>query len=97
MPNTFFGILGVLLLLSFIVAFVIGWLTRDPSVGQKRGLLGSLSAALLPSCVPMLQSDPVRANDAAVSFFFLLFPATFGALIVGMAGVYLARAIRWRK
>lgn len=97
MPNTFFGVLGALLGLSFAAAFLAGWFMRDPGKRLKRGILSAICGALLAACVPMFQSNPVASNEAAVGFFLLLVPATLGALVVGWLAVELAKIIRWRN
>lgn len=79
------------------LAFALAWCTRDRSSAYRRGWQWSLLVVLVPSCVPLFQSDPVGANRAAEEFAWTMVPL-LGAWLVGVAiAIEVARIVRWKE
>ncbi len=91
---TIWQILATATLISFFLAFVISICIRDELLAYKRGLLWSFLVLFVPSCVPMWQSDVVKANNAATEFFMLMIPVSFVWLIGSTCGVFISRLIK---
>ena len=97
MAFTFWQIFAAKIVFGSILAFCLAWFTRDKSSAYRRGWLVSLLVVLVPSCVPMFQSDPIAANRVAEEFFWTLVPL-LGAWLVGVAiAIEVARIIRWKE
>lgn len=97
MAFTFWQVFALKILLGSTLAFGVAWFRRGRASAYGLGLLGSLFVVLLPSCMPMFQSDPVAANRAAEEFFWTMFPL-FGAWITGaVIAIGIARLVRWKE
>lgn len=97
MDFTFWQMFGSKIVLGSIVAFGLAWCTRDKWNAYRRGLLASVLVLLVPSCVPMFQSDPIAANGAAEEFFWIMVPLLRHGLVGAVIAIWIARIVRWKE
>ena len=88
---------GGKILIGSAVAFAFAWFTRNKETAYKRGFCGSLLVVLVPSCVPMFQSNPVSANRAAEEFFWTMVPLLITWMICAAVAIKFARIFRWKE
>lgn len=88
---------AVKIALGTSLAFGFAWFIRSQSAAYLFGLFGALLMVILPSCSPMLQSDPVAANSAAEDFFWTFIPLLITWLVSALISIRVARVIRWKE
>jgi hypothetical protein len=96
MELTFWQLFGLKSGLGTAIAFGFGWWTRSSSHAYTRGMFGSFLVVFLPSCGLMHQSDPVQANRAAESFFWVMIPTLAAWLVSAVIALGFARIIKWK-
>ena len=97
MAFSFWQIFGAKILFGSAIAFALAWCIRSKSSAYQYGLIGSLLVVLVPSCVPMYQSDPPAANRAAEEFFWIMVPLLGAWLVGAFIGMRFARVVRWKE
>jgi hypothetical protein len=85
----FWGTFGI----AVAVAFVIGWREQQKSVAYSKALYAGTAIVFLPSCIPMFVQNPVEANHAAESFFWML-PLYLLWFVAGPVAVAYARLLK---
>ena len=87
------GSLVAILTGAILLAFTAAWIAKTESAAYGRGLAIGFIVLFGRGCIEMFDPDPVQANLAAESFFWL-FPLVLGWGVLGAIVVALALELK---